>query len=169
MVPDENILRKAELLAGFQLTHGLVCPSAKRRPAGQSRRARLCGMLVWNTSPQQPAKPKHNQCAVHYQKKLGSPLENRHAALAPVATYSVHIGQYGCKIPLPRIPLCFLGINKRKCQTAHVHRVLPGMVAAHDPNKWVSVEIRLEAGAGSEKGKFMQVCSPVSHIMQAAG
>ena len=68
-------------------------------------------------------------------------------------------------IPGGRTDLCLQG----KTYKAYTHVVLPGLSGTDDSVVWGTLEVRAEGHSGSEKGKFIQGYSPLSHVVKAAG
>lgn len=52
---------------------------------------------------------------------------------------------------------------------AYTHTILPGFTECGDDKIFGTLELRYEGRCGSEKGKFFQCYSPLSHVIKAAG
>ena len=139
------------------------------------RSTECCG---GSASSHQPAKAQQLQWDVPNPEDSEGPVESCHGSFGSTGRLQIPLALFQKDVhevlsqPMPerfclrvRIPVqrsqMFLGSKAEMPVggTAYVHHILPAMVAADDPNKWGTIELKLEGRAGSEKGKFMLLYS----------
>ena len=121
--------------------------------------------------------PKLLEWHVHRQEDTEAPLEHG------CRVHQVHVGQYGCKIPLQIFKEDFAALlsqpmaasaavdlawQARDPENIYVFGIQNGKCKLEVPG-FGTLEVRASGRAGSEQGKCIQGYSPISHIIKAAG